>query len=231
MTKQLTFAFFIVALFFISCRKDKRPQFDGINCTGNCFILTGTLKDSAANIGINNGEVRFWFNDISGTFSTKKTYLGKTVTDANGNYSFTFNGTEFSKKMGYYHAEAYKDNMFADLIYTNRVETFDLDSTRYNIPFVQNFLLFSPATLKVRVVATSVTNFEFLTIGYHYGKAGTGIIFRGGRGPIDTTITWRTAGGLKTYIQSDAKGNTVNIEKKDTVLIPVNATRQVEIRL
>lgn len=216
-------------LFINSCRKNK-ALFDGVNCTGNCFILTGKLIDSAANTGIANGEIKFFFNDNTGTFYTKKFYVGRAITDAAGNYTFTFDGSRFKVPRGYYYAEAYKGNMFSNQVYHNRVATFNLDTTFYNVPFHQNFVLFRPATLKVRVVASTITNFQFLTIYYNYGKAGTGIVFNGGR-KIDTTFTWKTAGDVRTFIHSSAVGNGVNVQKSDTLTVPTGETRQMVIQL
>jgi hypothetical protein len=221
----------LTLLFVNSCRKNNDALFDGINCSGNCFILTGKLLDSAANAGIASGEIKFFFIDITGTFSSKTRYLGRAMTDANGNYTFKFDASRFNSATGYYYAEAFSGNMFGgDQMYPNRVSTFDLDTSLYNLPFIQNFALFRPATVKVRVVASTVTNFQFLTVDYSYGKVGQGIIFNGNRS-IDTTITWKTAGDLRTFVQASAVGNGVNIQKRDTLIVPTNSTRQIEIRL
>ena len=219
-----------IMLFVSSCRKDKYPLFDGVTCSGNCYILTGKLIDSAANTGISGGEIKFYFKDNTGTSSSKKIYLGKATTNANGDYSFKFDGSRFNNVRGYYYAEAFKGDMFFDPIYENQVSVFDLDTSFYNLPFIQNFPLFKPATVKVRVIASTITNFQYLTVSYSYGKMGSGIIFNGGRS-IDTTITWKTAGDLRTFIQADAVGNGINIIKKDTVFIQTNNTGQIEIRL
>lgn len=221
----------LTLLFVNSCRKSNDALFDGVNCTGNCYVLTGKLIDSALNSGISGGEIKFYFKDITGTFSSKTIYLGRSITDANGNYSFRFDGNRFKNFMGYYYAEAFNGSMFGgDQLYPNRVATFDLDTSLFNVPFIQNFPLFRPATVKVRVVATASTNFQFLTVDYSYGKVGQGIVFNGGRS-IDTTITWKTAGDLRTFVQADAVGNGVNIQKRDTLIVPTNNTRQIEIRL
>ena len=215
--------------FVYSCRKDKNPIFDGVNCSANCFILSGKLVDSAANAGISSGEIKFYFNDNIGTFSNKKIYLGRAITDANGDYTFKFDGSRFKDARGYYYAEAYKGNLFHDPVYENRVSVFYLDTTLYNVPFIQNFLLFRPATLKLRVMASTITNFQYLTVSYSYGSTGYGVVFNGGR-QIDTTLIFKTAGDIKTFVQSDARGNNVNITKHDTLVIQSGNTRQLEIR-
>jgi len=230
MRKRLYITTLVTMIFVASCRKDKDPIFDGVNCSGNCYILTGKLLDSATNTGIASGEIKFYFNDNTGTFSNKKIYLGRAGTDANGNYTFKFDGNRFNNVRGYYYAEAFKGNMFYDPFYPNRVSIFNLDTSFYNLPFIQNFPLFRPATVKVRIATSSITNFQYLTVSYSYGKVGSGIVFNGGR-TIDTTITWKTAGDLRTFIQADAVGNGVNIQKRDTLVVPTNNTGQIEIRL
>lgn len=218
-------------LFVISCRKNNDALFDGVNCSGNCYILTGKLIDSAANSGIARGKIKFYFKDITGTFSSKTRFLGSATTDVNGNYTFKFDGSGFKNVMGYYYADAFSGNMFGgDQMYPNRVATFDLDTSFYNLPFIQSFPLFRSATVKVRVIASTITNFRSLTVNYSYGKVGQGIVFNGNRS-IDTTITWKTAGDLRTFIQASAVGNGVNIQKRDTLIIPTSNTGQIEIRL
>jgi hypothetical protein len=115
--------------------------------------------------------------------------------------------------------------MFGDnQMYPNRVATFDFHKLFYNLPFIQNFPLFRPATVKKRVVASTVTNIQFLTVDFSYGKVGQGIVFNGNRS-IDTTITWKTAGDLSTFTQASAVGNGGNIRKRDTLIVPTNNTR------
>jgi hypothetical protein len=222
--------FFVTMLFVCSCRK-KDPLFDGVTCSGNCYILTGKLIDSAANTGIARGEIKFYLDETTGPFSSQKRFLGRATTDENGNYSFKFDGNRLKNAKGYYYAEAFSGNMFGEnQSFPNRVATFYLDTSIYNLPFIQNFALFHPATVKVRVIASTVTNFQFLTVSYNYGKVGGGIVFNGNRS-IDTTITWKTAGDLKTFVHASATGNGVNIEKRDSLIIPTNLMRQIEIRL
>jgi hypothetical protein len=136
----------------------------------------------------------------------------------------------FKDVLGYYYIDAFSSDMIGgDIIYPNRVATFDLDSTKYNVPFIQNFPLFRPATIKIRVV-TSVDNFQFLTVNSSYGKVSKGIILNGGR-YIDTTFSWKTAGDVLTFIQADAVGHGVDIHKKDSLVIPANTTGNIEISL
>jgi len=212
------------------CRKKNDPLFDGVNCTGNCYLLTGTLIDSVAGTGISGARLQFYFHDFrGGTFGAKKILLGQTTTTTAGRYDFRFDGSRFASLSGWYTAEAYKDDLFNNPLTKNELAVFDLDSSQYNIPVVQQFSLFRPATLRIRVIAATITNFQFLTISNSYGKGGVGVVLNGGRN-IDTTLTFKTAGDLRSFIQADARGNGVNISTYDTLIIPSRSTRQIELR-
>jgi hypothetical protein len=221
--------YFILLITATSCFKGKEPMYDGVTCNSKCFILTGVLLDSAFNKGIANGEVKFFYHHSGGIFG-RTDFIGRVKSDAAGNYRFVMPGNGYPNMFGYFYAEAYKDNMFAGLIYKNQVATYFLDSTDFDKPVVKNLLLFRPATLKLRVIATTVTGFSFLDVDYGYGK-GSEIVTINGPRSIDTTFTFKTAGDIRTFISVQAKGNGVNVEKFDTIVIPANNTRQVEIRL
>jgi hypothetical protein len=53
-----------------SCSKDDDAIFDGVHCSGNCYILSGQLIDLASNKGIVGGVLKFYFVDIRGTFNS-----------------------------------------------------------------------------------------------------------------------------------------------------------------
>jgi hypothetical protein len=231
--KQTFYIFFVLwglCCLTIGCRKKNDALFDGVNCTGNCYILTGTLIDSAAGTGISGARLQFYFNEHrGGGFGAKKILLGQTISSSTGQYQFRFDGSRFARVHGWYTAEAFKDDLFNNPLTTNEVALFNLDSTHYNIPLVQQLILFRPATLKIRVIASTITNFQFLTLGYSYGKGGVGHVLNGGRN-IDTILNFKTAGDLRSFIQADARGNGVNISLYDTLVIPARSTRQIEMR-
>ncbi|WP_461487235.1 hypothetical protein, partial [Pedobacter sp.] len=157
-------------------------------------------------------------------------YLEKATTDNDGQYRFTFDGTKYRQDRGYYWIEAKKTGYFYDPQNENRVRYFDLDSTKLNNNIVQNFALFEPTTLRVRFKATTVTNFSYLTFSYNYGPSGYGIILNGKR-TIDTTISYKTASEIRTFIKWDALGNGVTIKKADTLNLTKNSTTDYLIEL
>lgn len=220
----------VQAISLISCRKNNSPLFDGVNCAGNCYVLTGNILDSASALSLSNAEVKFFYKVQAGTFSNKTYYIGRAFTDQNGNYNFKFDGSGYKNPNGYFFTEAYKGNLFNDPVYDNRVSVFYLDSTLFNIPIVQNFSLFRPAILKIHVIASTIINFKSLTISYDYGRIDKGIVLNGGQ-PINTVLVYKTAGDIRTFIKWDAKGNGVNIERKDTIIVPTGGVKEIEIRL
>ena len=229
MRNLLTYSLILTAVIVLTaCRKNKHPLFNGRTCPTNCYTLIGKVIDSAANTGLSTAAVKFYFR-TSNVFFSSTTYLGGSNTDAAGNYRFTFEGTGFNDLRGYYYAEVYKGNFFHDPFYGNRVSTFYLDSALYNTEFIQNFSLFRPAYLKLKVIANNVPAMQSLTILYDYGRGGGGIILNGGRA-IDTTLTFKTAGDLRTFISAVNFNNGSPISKKDTIFINSNTTRQHEIK-
>lgn len=228
MKKETILLLLLVVITSSSCFKNKNPLFDGVSCTGNCYELTGRVMDSAGAVPLSNAEVKFFYKYSSGILISRTDYLGKTSTNSLGQYQFRFDGSRYNYLMGYYYAEMYKGDFFADPGYKNRVGIFRLDSTQYNLPFVQNFSLFRPATLKVRVIVPASASFQFITVSYEYGRGGNGISINGGRA-IDTTLSWGTAGDLRTYVRADAVSNGVAVTRYDSITVSANSTGTVTI--
>lgn len=219
----------ICFLLLLSCRKSK-PEFDGVHCFGNCYILTGKIVDTPSNVGLAGVELKFYYRRPGYALLDPTRYLGKTISNSTGEYKFQFDGTNYKGGAGYYYILATKKNYFYDPLNDNEVSVFNLDSNQFNIPFIQNFRLFRPATLVVRFRATTVINFQFLTFVYNYGTPGTGIILNGGRA-IDTTVTFRTAGDIRTFVQWDALGNGVRVKKSDTLFTTRGGTILYQVDL
>ena len=227
----------IIILFFtltlVSCRKDK-PLFDGQNCNGSCYILTGKLSEIQSNSSLPNTELKFYYRPSGyAIFFDPTKYLGRTTTAADGSYIFKFDSKDFKNPSGYFRIEGSRDgyiyNNLGDKIDKDLL-IFNLDSSKINIPQVNNLTLFKAATLKFRIKATTITSFEFLTIIYNYGTNGFGPALNGKR-IIDTTLIYKTASDIPTYINWSALGNGINIQKKDTVIVPSGTEKIYQINL
>ena len=219
-----------VILLLFACRKNK-AEFDGVNCAGNCFILKGKIYDMPSFNALEGVELKFYYRPPGYViFYDPTRYLGHAFSNANGNYSFQFDGSSFKNSNGYYSIEAIKRNYFYNPFNLNDIAVFNLDSTQLNIPVVHNSPMFREAKLNVRFKATSVTGFEFLTFTYHFGNGATGIVLNVKRA-IDTTISFTTAGDIKTFIQWDATGNGINIRKNDSLLIANGSSAFYQVTL
>lgn len=217
-------------LFAVSCRKDKGPLFDGSSCDRNCFILTGKLVDSAANAGIPDAEIKFYHWERGSYPNGNLTrYLGRTQTDAAGNYFFQFEGTAFND--GYFYGEVFHGEYFSDLnLYErNKLPAFRLNSTNYNIPYVVNYPLFLPGTVKVRVVLPPQPAPEFVGVSYNYGKVPFPLGPAGWVTQLDTTFSLPTAGNINTYIEVYRKKPGFQDIRYDTVLVPIHGVRTVQV--
>src|SRR5215212_7955374 len=86
-----------VLVLFISCRKN-RPLFDGVNCSGNCYVLTGKITDTPSNAGIAGADIRFYYRPAGYTIFDNTKYLGKAMTNGNGEYKFQFDGSNYKTR-------------------------------------------------------------------------------------------------------------------------------------
>lgn len=226
------FIYISILILLSGCKKasDNKPMFDGINCAGNCFILKGVVTDTPANTRLANVEVRFYLGKITGGSiqwpipdPNEVYYLGRTFTNSNGEYEFKFDGSGFKYGSALYYIESTKQGyIYGPTPAHHKVKQFYLDSNNFSIPFLQNFNLYLPSTMRVRFKASTITNFNFLAFGYSYGNGlGAGINIEGNR-QFDTTVSFRTAGGIQSFLMYGIYGNGVYIERKDTLVPSAN---------
>jgi hypothetical protein len=217
---------------FASCRKNK-ALFDGQSCTGSCYVLTGRLSEFQNSSALANTQLDFYYKTSGGIFNNHLEYLGKTITAADGSYTFKFDSKDYKNPTGYFSMEGTRDgyiyNNYGDKTEKNLL-IFQLDSSKINIPQVNNVALYKVATLKIIVKAVTITNFGYLTIGYNYGRGNFGPVLYGGRS-IDTTLIYKTAGDIPTFINWNARGNGVDINRNDTLIVPSGTEKIYQINL
>jgi len=217
----------------VSCRKDQ-PLFDGHSCSGSCFILTGHLTEAQSNSPLPGTELKFYYKRSQYTFFDRTEYLGSTTTASDGSYSFRFDSKDFTDpSAGFFVIEGERDGY----IYRNagdqinsELALFNLDSSRINIPQVNNLTLYKAAIIKFQIKAATVTNFDFLLVTYSYGTNSYGPVINGGRA-IDTTLIYKTASDIPTFINWNALGNGVSISQKDTLIVPFGTEGLYQINL
>ncbi len=224
-------AFFLSLLLLLICAACKKePLFDGANCEGNCYILTGKLYDPAQGKNLPGVDLRFYYKEWRGMASSRTDYLGKAATDADGNYRFIFDGTNYQNKIGSFYMEAYKDNMFHDVYDGRKLPHFYLDSVQYGVPFNQDFPLYKPATIEIKVLAGKLDSGQSITVSQNFGKRGFVKTISGTGGPVNTTFTFKTAGGLMSYVWATKADASPITTIQDSVIIHANTTKQIEIR-
>lgn len=199
--------------------KDK-AKFDGITCSGNCFILKGHLKDTPYLNNLSGVELKFYYRKTHGWFSS---YLGKAYTDAGGNYQFKFDATDYlNPKDGYFSIVSYKEGYMTYLISKNLMPSyFHLDSTHINLPFTQNCTVVKIANIKVNIKANTQVNFKTLKFSYHYGR-GIINLWHNGPGPYEKSFSIETAEGLPTKIEWNVTGNNTSAKGQDTIVVLPN---------
>ena len=216
----------------VSCRKDQ-PLFDGHSCSGSCFILTGHLTEAQSNAPLPGTQLKFYYKRNQYTLDRTE-YLGSTSTGSDGSYSFIFDSKDFQdRSAGYFLIEGERDGY----VYRNagdqinsELAVFGLDTSEINIPQVNNLTLYKTAIIKFQIKATTVTNFDFLSVNYSYGTNGYGPVISGGRA-IDTTLIYKTASDLPTYIYWNALGTGVNMSQRDTLIVPFGTVGIYQINL
>lgn len=230
MTRLITILLF--SLTFASCKKN-RALFDGKSCSRSCYILTGKLSEFQNGSSLPNTQLDFYYRTGGGVFSDRRLYLGRAITAADGSYTFNFDSKDYKNPTGYFTMEGTRDgyiyNNYGDKM-DNTLLLFLLDSNKINIPQVNNVALYKAASIKFVIKAATITNFEFLTIGYGYGRNNFGTVLRGRRS-IDTTLIYKTAADLPTFINWNARGNGVDIHKNDTLLVPSGTEKIYQINL
>ena len=216
----------ILLLSVFACKKTD-AEFDGINCIGNCYFLTGKIVDTPANNQLKGVELNFYYKPASLMFDNTQ-YLGKTMTDEKGAYKFQFDGSNYKLNRGYFYIKGTKQDYFCNVHQNDILGYFNLDSTQINDSTKQNFSMFKVSKLKVHYSIQNNTNFQFLTFSYGIGQSTQGWIFGGGK--YDTTIEYITAKDIRTFVNWNAVGNNVSIQKYDT-LTATGTTLYYDVKL
>ena len=231
--KQLTIILLLIFT-FTACRKNT-PLFDGQSCSGNCYILTGKLLEAQSNSPLSNTQLKFYFRPTGYfLFFDPTKYLGRVNTASDGSYTFKFDSQDFQNTSGYFRIEGgkrgYIYKYMGEEIEDKELLIFYLDSSKINVLQVNNLVLYKTASLKFKIKASTITSFLFLTVTYSYGPGGYGVVLNGNR-MIDTTVAFKTAADLPTYVSWDAVGNGVNINRKDTLVVASGTEQTYQINL
>ncbi|OFX24892.1 MAG: hypothetical protein A2033_17945 [Bacteroidetes bacterium GWA2_31_9] len=214
----------IMVIFLISlssCKKYDQPAYDGINCSGNCFILIGQIIDTPTTAKLSDVELKFYLSPRE--MLSRPEYLGVTKTNSNGEYKFQFDATNFtdSNSHNLFYITHNMTEYFCFEPTSTKAGYFNLTSSNVNIPFIQNFTFFKKAKLKVHFKSQQIFPYDFFDFMYGFGKTNFGIAFNGHR-YIDTTITFITAGDIRAFINWGPGYYGSNMHY-DTIIIPTSS--------
>ncbi len=148
---KTTLQFIFLAILFLpnsSCL-NKDPLFDG-DCTSDCIIFLGKVTDP------NNEPVP---SEISihhrggGLFAIER-LLGELDTDENGDFSFSFDGTNYKTAEGHFTISAHKEGYISD-VYEGKSFFYNIDSTGFDVPNIANISLNPQANLELDITVDS----------------------------------------------------------------------------
>ena len=212
---------------FSSCKKNTEEE--GIECKGYCFMLKGQLLDTPANNKISGVELKFYYDQLSffNLFSAK--YLGSVITDANGEYIFDFDATNFRDPDYVFVMKYSKPGYFYQPSDYNDLSLFHLVDSNINVPYVQNFTLYKSATLKVHIKVSTFTDFNYLEFRHSYKTSSLYFSHNyPGHHPFEVTFTEMTAGDVNTYIKCETDHV---VQVNDSIIIPAGTEQLYEINL
>ena len=84
---------------------------------------------------------------------------------------------------------------------------------------------------RYRIESARLPHWNYGGAGSFFSQSapGTGKIISEGEIQIDTTLIYKTASDMPTYISWSAVGNGVNIQKRDTIIVASCAEKTYEI--
>lgn len=113
----------LVSILLLLCSSCRKSKFANEICSSNCLIISGTIKKDTSNpTPIENLEMRIFSARSTGIGMSRRLLL-KTFTDANGDYNFSFDASEYLDEVHRYSFQL----EFRNLSYTTLNPYADLD--------------------------------------------------------------------------------------------------------
>lgn len=210
--------FLISSIVFQNCTE---PAFDGQNCLVNCITFSGTIKEARTQKGVPNAEVKLIYKQLSGF--VLQPILCTTKTDERGNFSLTFDGTNFKVFSGYMEIQVKKEGFLTGEIEGKDIFS-DIDSTKFGTVIPVNIGIYPSANLKIRLRIASQDVNKFIDIEHKYAHTRYGFYSKP-QIPIDTVMNIKTAGNQFVIIQSRVSAsNRVISNKIDSIFIKAGET-------
>lgn len=227
--------FILVAVTFLyACSKE--PRFDGLQCTQNCIVLSGNLVDTPFNNRISDVDIKIYYQQPGPpSIFIQPTYIGKTKTNKDGNYSFRFDGEKYMNG-GYFIFYVHKPGYFhhvsknADFEQIGSINTEDI---RLDQPTNDTTKLYKRTSLFLKIKTTKEKlDFKGFDITYQVGKYpwGFNIIFDK---KIDTLIELNMPVGIPAHIGWEGRSylEPPVVKKQDSVFSKSGENVSYEIML
>jgi hypothetical protein len=209
----------IVSKIFYSCTK---PVFEGKNCLVNCITFSGVIREGKTKTGVADVEVKVLYRKLYSIVLTP--VLCTTKTDAQGNFSLTFDGSDFkSFTNGYLELEAKKNGFLTGE--ADGTTIFDnIDSTKFGTVIPVDIGIYPSANLKIRLKIAYQDANRSIAIEHKYAHTRYGF-YNKPQVPIDTVMNIQTAGNQFVIIQSRVSApNSIISTKTDSVFIKAGET-------
>lgn len=157
---------FLIALisFIYGCCKDE-PLYPENTCDSNCITFQGQVYDKNNDKPVENVLIKVEYDDKLIISDGRE--LGKTYSDAQGYYSYSFPGGDIDLEKGEFILKATKPGYLSN--YQIGIHSLDKsDSIMINEPKIVNFDFFPVATLEIKIKIKNPENITSLTTGYNH---------------------------------------------------------------
>ncbi|MBI1223758.1 MAG: hypothetical protein GC192_00860 [Bacteroidetes bacterium] len=205
---------FLISLIVIRCTKD--PMFNG-KCVSGCIIFQGQVFDPNNNVGVKS-KIKIK-HLVDNQLFISSDLIGELDTDEEGEFRFSFDGTEYKTSNGLFEFSAYKNGYLTDRKNYDGIFIIPrVDSTAFDVPFLVNIDLKPKATLNIDFNINNnypISNFIF---SYDYGNIPVSYYFNNSL-PIDTTYIIDVGGDGYTYINYQYKKNSIDKVVHDSIFI------------
>lgn len=210
---------------FIACQKDdNRPPEPGEPILPTVF--EGRVFDRNTDGGIAGAEVRLLQHPGTGGFSI--TEIGKTTTDASGNYKLKADSKKFDPDKGLVFLQARKEGFLSSENHNDgegEVPLFDFYETWFDTKHTQHIGLMPKAILRILPNTADTTKANSLVLAYRYlpdGDFQSALIEFWPQKAVD----FETAGAQTTWIwYRTGWSDSTFVEKTDTIYIKTGETR------
>ena len=234
--KKILLHFFILLIFFSSCRK-KGQLYDG-NCNGECLTIRGKLVVEQTGSGLANTELNFYFDRNSTGFGGpgRTDFLGVSQTKPDGTYSFSIPRKDYSGVNGRLVIKSVPPNY----VNQNINETDELAIiSMYPLPdtiITLNLSIWKASPLRIRVKTGNTTSFDQFYFTQIFRPAVRFNNSVKGRRSFDTTFYRSTASDVTTFIYWKTgslglnPGSTI-LSGSDSIIVATGSSGDISIQL